>query len=140
MRKISLDEFSRWKVDELRKYLSLHGQSTTKKRKPELVSLAYAVSEQGLPIVPSTTHRVEQTDIDYRDLLKEHALPDPKTLVDGWIGEASGISRWPPCSYVNIANFMFEWDEGELLSRLGNDYKEGILCMFAHLGLGTGRW
>ena len=61
-----------------------------------LVSLAYAANKQGLPIMPSTMHRVEQANIDYRDLLKKHILPDPMTLVDGWIGEASGISRLSP--------------------------------------------
>ena len=53
-KRISLDEFSRWKLDELRKYLREHGQSSTNKRKTELVALAYAVSEQGLPVVPIT--------------------------------------------------------------------------------------
>ena len=65
--KSSLDEFSRWKVDEVRKYLSMHEEGTTKKRKPKLFLVAHTVSEQGLPIVPSTMHHVEQADINHRD-------------------------------------------------------------------------
>ncbi len=52
-------------------------------------------------------------------------LPDPLKLDDGWLAEYAGVSHWPPCSYVNISEFLVDRGERSLLTRLANDYKEG---------------
>jgi len=70
-----------------------------------------------------------QVDVDYENLLCVDGvrLYDPWQLVDGWMGESVGVPLWPPCMYVNIADYLIEHDERALLTRLGNDYKEGKL-------------
>ena len=32
--------------------------------------------------------------------------PDPSTLKNGWIGEATGIQNWLSISYMDIANLL----------------------------------
>lgn len=130
---MSLDDFNRWKVDSLKKFLRARGQPVGCKKKAELVALAFAASQQGIPVVPTEAERKECSDIEYSQLLTvvvdelQVTVPDPSTVLDGWIDEPAGIKLWPPCAYTNIAQYLVEHDERDLLTRLGNDYKEGKL-------------
>ncbi|ELU01759.1 hypothetical protein CAPTEDRAFT_195190 [Capitella teleta] len=49
----SLDDFRRWKVDPLKKFCRDRGNSVAKKRKEELVALAYAFTIQNAPVIAS---------------------------------------------------------------------------------------
>ena len=49
--RITLDDFSLWKIEALRSFLSCRGLSTTG-NKQELVALAFAAIELNLPLVP----------------------------------------------------------------------------------------
>jgi len=100
------------------------------KRKDELVALAFAVTQQNLPVVASTDG---QRDTDYQLLLNNidvngvgSRIEDPWANTEGWIDEnKGGVALWPPCTYVNIAGFLTDSDQRAILTRLGNDYKEG---------------
>ena len=135
-KQMTLDEFSRWKVDELKIYIKERGHKTTYKRKNELVAVAFAVSEQKLPIV-SCDVAVMQVDLDYQSLLTfvsdgvDYTIPDPWLLNDGWLSEGTGLRSWPPCTYIRISEYLVDHDERALLSRLANDYKEGVYYVFA---------
>jgi len=132
---MNLEDFKRWKVDELKKYVRARGQTINCKRKEELVALAYAVTKQNLPVVPTKEDLKEQTHLDYQALLNVDigdltiTLEDPWNIRDGWQPESSGMSTWPPCTYANIAEYLIDSDQRALLSRLNNDYKEGKWCM-----------
>jgi hypothetical protein len=132
-----MDEFSRWKVEELKAYIKERGHKTTYKRKNELVAVAFAVREQNLPIVIADVS-VNQVDLDYQSLCTfdcegvTYTISDPWMVNDGWLFEGVGLPSWPPCSY-RIAEYLVDHDERALLSRLANDYKEGVYCSVALL-------
>ena len=128
---ITLECFNRWKVDDLRKYIRDRGQNVGAKRKAELVAVAFALCQQKAPIVASKEEVRQQVDVDYQSLLyvtmenAVYTLPDPFTLLDGWMSETDGVHKWPSCTYANISEYLIAHDQRALLSRLPNDYKEG---------------
>ena len=129
---MSIDDFRRQKVDNLKKFLRDREQNNSSKRKGELVALAYCVNIQKLPVVLLNIQLKEQTTIDYQKLLKFNFdnnelvdIPDPLKIEEGWLSENTGFNLWPPCSYVNISEYLVEHDQKPLILRLGNDYEEG---------------
>jgi hypothetical protein len=52
-------------------------------------------------------------------------IPDPFSLEDGWIGEASGISKWPSLYIMDIATFLNCNKPSDVVHRVLNEYKEG---------------
>ena len=126
-----MDDFNRWKVDDLRKFIKERGHKTTYRVKRELVAVAFAIYKQQLPVVAANVGSVEQGDVDYQALLTielsgvTYTVPDPKHVMEGWLPEPTGLTNWPPCSYVNISAYLVDHDQRALLSRLASDYKEG---------------
>ena len=92
-----------------------------------------------MPIIKTDGDRLNQVGRDYLELLAVFVdglpveMPDPETLTDGWVGEAEGVHMWPPSSYVNISQYPIEREVKDLLSRLGNDYKEDMITLSAHV-------
>jgi hypothetical protein len=129
---VCIDDFRRWKVDPLKKFCRERGISVTKKRKEELVALAYALTIQKAPIVASKQQEKETVEKDYKALLtvkvgdEKVEIRDPKGIPESeWEGEAVATSKWPPCMYMNITDYLIAHDQRDLLTRLKNDYKEG---------------
>jgi hypothetical protein len=60
---VSLDDFRRWKVDPLKKFCRGRGISVAKKRKEELVALAYALTMQNAPVIASKEQNKETVSI-----------------------------------------------------------------------------
>jgi len=93
-----MDDFNRWKVEDLKKFIKERGHKTTYRVKRELVAVAFALSQQQLPIVATNVDGVEQVDVDYQTLLTiesngvTYTLPDPKYLQEGWLPESTGVS------------------------------------------------
>jgi hypothetical protein len=48
---VSIDDFKRWKVPELKAFCSERGIASSKKRKEELVALVYAMTIQNTPVL-----------------------------------------------------------------------------------------
>ena len=124
-----IDEFRRFKVDQLRKYCQERGLSVSSyRRKDELVALAFAVCCQQLPIVGNKDDNKSDAVREYGELLMLSDgcdLPDPWKL-DGWITEKDGVKFWPPCMIINISDYLIAKGERPLYTRLTNDYKEGM--------------
>lgn len=134
---VCIDDFRLFKVDALKEYCRRRGLPITKKRKEELVALAFAATVQNLPEVLTAGEQNQQAKLDYQGILTVTSessegstwtttLPDPlKDLPDGWLGEEGGVALWPPCMYINISLYLIDKDETALLTRLKNDYKDG---------------
>lgn len=104
------------------------------KRKEELVAVAYASNALNLPCVITKAEESEAVKDDYGELLivdvDNVQLPDPLKDLQDWIGEVDGVRNWPPCMYANIAAYLLEKEQKDLLNRLIGDYKEGVLSYF----------
>jgi len=127
-----IDDFKRWKVDALRKYCQQRGFTLgNSKKKEELVALAYAAYSQNVPLVATKADEQLAAKQEYDKLLTLHdgtVIVDPLTIPDDeWLAEAAGLQRWPPCMIVDISEYLVARDERPLCTRLGNDYKEGLL-------------
>ena len=130
----SYDDFSRWGVSNLKKYLRDRGLKTSGK-KIELVALAFSASQLGVTSKPSVATDNVKNSEDYASLLvttTKDLLPDPiAELKHGWIGEQNGLSQWPPCMYFDIAQYLMSQEdlidgaEETLKRQLMTDYKEG---------------
>ena len=102
---MSYDDFSRWKVPELKEYLRERGLKTTG-RKVELMALAYGANQMGVDTKRSSIEEKVKNKQDYSALLKinDDTIPDPLFL-KGWVSEQSGITQWPPTMYFDIAEY-----------------------------------
>lgn len=128
MNNLSYDDFSRWRVPELKEYLRDRGLKTTG-RKVELVALAYGANQMGVDTKKSCVEEKMKNKQDYLELLSinEETIPDPLFL-KGWVSEQTGITQWPPTMYFDIAEYLSSAspsDFGDLKKRLMTDYKEG---------------
>ena len=125
---LSYDDFSRWKVPELKEYLRDRGLKTTG-RKVELVALAYGANQMGVDTKRSSIEEKVKNKQDYSALLNinDDTIPDPLFL-KGWASEQSGITQWPPTIYFDIAEYLSTAPHSsicDLKKRLMTDYKEG---------------
>jgi len=59
-----MDDFNRWKIDDLKKSIKERGHKTTYRVKRELVAVAFALNQQNLPIV-ANVGGLDQVDVDY---------------------------------------------------------------------------
>lgn len=66
--KRSLDDFQRWRVNELKIFLRARGLKTSG-TKNELAALAFSAEEIGLPLVCTPDEKDKSKKIDYRNLL-----------------------------------------------------------------------
>lgn len=100
LKNATLEDFMRWRVEELKEYIKDRGLSIASKRKAELASLAYAASEMKMPKVPRKEVVQQQVDKDFASLLTveigdtKYELPDVLKLEDGWVGEKDGMVRF----------------------------------------------
>ena len=121
----TLDDFGRL----LRAYLKDRGlQHSRFKKKEELVALAFAAYCQDLPVTGISDEKMA-APIQYAELLllpDGTRLPDPFAVpANEWLSESDGVNFWPPCTVLNISEYLTAKDERPLCSRLRNDYKEG---------------
>ena len=117
---VSFDHFKLWKVGELKEFCSARGLPVSGKKKDELVALCYAAATTNLPLVLKKDQEKSIVKVDYGKLLiiksRGITLPDPlDDLKDGWEGQNSGITKWPPCMYANIAVYLIESNQKGLL-------------------------
>ena len=102
-----IDEFRRFKVEQLLKYCQERGLSVSNyRRKDELVALAFAACCQQSPIVANKNDNKADAIRQYSELLTLNngtAIPDPLSL-SGWIAEKDGVKFWPPCMIINISD------------------------------------
>ena len=121
-----IEDFERWTVDRLKDFGRKRGYNVGGKRKKELVSVAYVLTL----LLRKTEEQVAAMQ-DYESLLHidvdgcEITIPDPLKLGSDWECEKDATSKWPPCLWVDINNYLLDHDERNLLTRLKNDYKEG---------------
>ena len=111
----------------LQTFLRKRGLKTTG-RKKDLVALVYAAHVMELPELPSADEKERSRDELYKEALltTEGYLPDPLTLVDGWVGEQDGMKFWPPTMYPDICNYLvLNGDFSTLRGKLMKDYKQG---------------
>ena len=120
-----------WKRDRLQEYLRDRGLPTSGKL-DELRALVFGA--QYFDVAPKKTANEAKVDRAerYRKLLTINdagvsvSLPDPLSdLKTDWVGEAKGISEWPPCIYSDISEYLINSGEKDLRTRLMTDYKEG---------------
>ena len=108
---MTLDDFSRWRVKELKNYLADRAIPRSNKTNEELVALAYSAYVARAPVVQTELEEKKQRAEEYRQLLKVDGeyLPDPLVDLDesGWQGESTGLLNWPPISYFEIPNNVF---------------------------------
>ena len=64
---LKMDDFNRWKIDDLKKFIKERGHKTTYQVKRELVAVAFALNQQNLPIV-ANVDGLDQSDVDYQTL------------------------------------------------------------------------
>ena len=124
--RITLDDFSLWKIEALRSFLSCRGLSTTG-NKQELVALAFAAIELNLPLVPSSVE-IEKSKLDtYKSLhtVGDVNLPDPLLIFDKWEDEKQGISHWPPVFITDVTRFLMKSESEERSREHLNQYKIG---------------
>ena len=90
---LSYDDFSRWKVPELKEYIRDRGLKTTG-RKVELVAFAYGANHMGVDTKRSSIEERVKNKQDHLALLKiiDDTIPDPLFL-KGWVSELSGITQ-----------------------------------------------
>jgi hypothetical protein len=123
-----INHFKLWNVEVLKKFCRDRGLIVAKKKKEELVALAFAAACQGLPVVKSKQDDSADAASDYTSLLKLDdgtLISDPLKITEGWIGEVEGVKYWPPCMVLNISDYLIDKNERPLCQRLQNEYKEG---------------
>lgn len=125
---MTLEDFKRWKVTELKNFLKKRGIKSSG-RKDELCALAFAARWENKTLVPTKADIYVSCAVDYTSLLQCGAvtIPDPlHDLTDGWKGEQVGLALWPPTMHIDIAQYLLSKFQGQdLTKRLLGDYKEG---------------
>ena len=113
------------KVPELKAFLRERGWRSTG-TKEELVALAYAAEQQGVPVIPTAKEERISKECQYRSLLTVNGeiLPDPFEL-SGWLKEEDSLDKWPPTMLIDITEFLLKSKDGGMAKRLLGDYKEG---------------
>lgn len=127
--KMSLDDFKRWKVPELKSFLRNRGLKTTG-TKEELTALAFGAEQFSVPLKLTAKQEGMAKAKQYKVLLhcRGRQLPDPFVELDdsSWVPESQGMEKWPPIFQLQIAEFLLSAENGTTLGkRLLSDYKEG---------------
>ena len=93
--------FCLWKRERLQKYLRDRGLSA-QGRKEELVAVYYGAYYFKIPLKATAKEEERERYDAYQRLLLVGGtqLPDPFSDLDkGWVGEAKGVTLWPPTMY-----------------------------------------
>ena len=101
---ITLEDFKRWKVPDLKNYLKKRGLKLSG-RKDKLCALAFAAHWEKKTLVPTKLEGYAACDLDYASLLQcgGVTIPDPlHDLTKGWKGEQVGLDLWPPTMHIDI--------------------------------------
>lgn len=96
--KRTLDDFRRWKVQQLREFLRNRSMKTTG-TKDELTALAFGAEQLSVPVKLTSEEEKIQKKKQYQSLLNVNGrqLPDPFTeLEENWIGEEKGVKNGHP--------------------------------------------
>ena len=108
----TLDDLSLWNVESLKYFCKQFGLSISKKRKDELISLAYSAQVMGITPIVNEKFKQHQKQQDYNNLLaisKKENIPDPMSfLLEIWLNENESVSIWPDISKQNIIKFLGE--------------------------------
>ena len=106
----SMDELSMWTVQSLKQYCKQLGLGTNKKRKDELISLAYAAQVVGIPQRPDVKATQLAAQKDYASLLiiaEKETIPDPLSFpIEIWLTEKQSKQIWPNIKKDNISKFL----------------------------------
>lgn len=122
----TLEEFSHWKIDVLRLYLSRRGLPANG-IKQELIALCFSAQTLKMPVLPSSVDVVNAKINSYNNLLKidGSVLPDPLCIYEKWEDEKQGLCHWPPIFITDITTFLMT-SEIEPIAQLHlNQYKIG---------------
>ncbi len=124
----SLEDFLRWDLHNLKSFLAKRGLSKSG-TKSELAALAYSCFVMKKQPCDTFTDCIAQTFQDYQDLLllpSGLVIPDPSSILEGWISEREdGMSFWPPVNIVDIADFFDTHEAYNQRTKLLTDYKAG---------------
>ena len=120
---MDFDVISKMKVEELKTFLRLRGQKVSG-RKEELVARVFVAAENGVPVLKTAQEVQAEIAEDYGSKLRVEGLflPDPLSLVHGWVPEDEGVRLWPMTLYPDISNFL-SFHPSELKSQDLSDYK-----------------
>ena len=129
---LSLEEVNTWKVDALKLFCRKRNLKTSGS-KAELVARVFAATEMGIQEQAQAKDLVCIAESERAKLLltpkKGTKLPDPLVeLKDGWLGEDTGLTSWPPIFLSDITKYLMADHPGkdvQLHERLINEYKEG---------------
>ena len=118
----TFDLFKLWSKDALYDYLHKRALPTSG-TKVELAAMAYTAYRMKMPVV-------EATNLSKKEYLDKLRIPDGTVLDDplrddeGWIGEETGIEKWPKIVHGDIVQYFNE-KRGLEAKEVLNKYKEG---------------
>lgn len=120
---MDLEFISKLKVQELKDFLRLRGLKVNGK-KEELVARVFVAAENDVPLVQTAEEVQAEIAREYRAKLSigVESLPDPFTLVTGWLPEDESLKMWPTTLYPDIYNFL-SFHPIDLKSKDLSDYK-----------------
>lgn len=121
---LTLEDFSSWKTENLRQYLTMRGLSKSGRR-DEMIALCFSAAQLDLPIIQSKSEILEGNKTCYDALLKKAGIPDPLLQYDGWLDEKVALPRWPPIFLSDITSFLLLHGDIALTNHMLKDYKVG---------------
>ena len=98
------EDFVKMDVQTLRDYLTTRGISVSGYKKAEMVARAFSAAEMGLPIILTSEEQSKLLKEEYRKLLAEFDLTDPRKI-DAEL-KVDDITTWPPVTLGNIFQYI----------------------------------
>ena len=95
---------------------------------------AFGVWCDNIEADPTLEHSQRSTLEEYRSkLITEESviLPDPLELKTGWVGEETGITKWPSVYYIDISRLMGVTNR-DFIHRMETEYKQGKAYRYFH--------
>ena len=104
---MDFDLISKMKAEELKTFLRLRGLKVRGK-KEELVARVFVAAENDVPVLRTAQEVQAEITEDYASKLRVEGalLPDPMSLVRGWVSEDECVRFWPMTLYPDIFNFL----------------------------------
>ena len=87
---------------------------------------AFVSYSENINVDPNLEEQERNLSNEYQEKLKikNEIVPDPLSIKQGWLGENSGIPKWPSIFYNNIANYLSILGK-EFITQLEREYKLG---------------